>query len=99
MKVQIYLTVDGQEVLAQNSPSSLYPWHFSVQQVPSNIDLNKRYILVGEVDVELPAAKTCIPNVIAGLEAERDRVYAEAALQAKHLNERLQNVLSLTFEA
>lgn len=92
MKLHIYLTPEGAEALSLGK--ILFPWHFSVKDEPLS---SPEYLLLGEFNAAMPSREDTVRVAVSKLDRRLKEVYLEAESEAKAINERKQNLLSLAY--
>lgn len=98
MKVNIYLTKDGQESLVKTGKVE-WSWHYHVV-THENLEYgggnNKDNILLCEgLELPLPAQEAVLPAVVARMRARIDEIYSTAAAEANEVKEELNKLLAI----
>lgn len=91
--MKVYLTVEGQERVALGR--SLYSWDFVVREEGATPP--ERSCLVGTFEPVFPSPEDCIPPVLEKFKEKEAEIQAAAHSELMELQERRQNLLSLTY--
>jgi hypothetical protein len=92
--IRVYLTTEGLENLALGK--SLYSWHYTLKDREDDA-APEHSILIGQFEPSLPAPAECVQPVLAKMAEKEAQIQADAYADVKALNERRQNLLSLTY--
>jgi hypothetical protein len=92
--IRVYVTHEGLEKLALGQ--KLYSWHYGIKDHEDD-PIPEHSKLVGEFEPNLPTPAECVQPVLAKLAEKEAQIQADAYADVKALNERRQNLLSLTY--
>ena len=90
---KVFLCADGLEQQALGR--RLYSWHFYVLQEDDLPPDNA--IQIAEFEAQLPAVEQCIPPVLAKFKDSEARIQAEACVALKEIQDRRNDLLTLSF--
>jgi hypothetical protein len=96
MHIYLYLTPEGQEIYALGK--DLFPWHILTQLSPRS-SADDGYKLVGTTEVTLPSKESCLLTALERIKEKEQEIQAEAHVEMMRLQERRNNLLSLTYDA
>lgn len=93
MKVDVYLASDALEKLAKEE-TELYSWDFAVRETGETPPPDS-YCCLSAAEVSLPPRDYAAGQAVLALQKRKSAVYAMAAIEAKEIDVRIQNLLAL----
>ncbi len=98
MKMQVYLTADGMEQVLKGGVPYPYQITVRIEGCPVYRDPPENGLLLGDCYAVMPDRLQMLTIAEKKLKAELQEVQAEAFVRSQQLQERLNNLLALSYE-